>query len=112
MDIFGIRYDGTVKYVSDDIDYVSSSVGYSYRQNTDIKNEVESWTNIVWVDTSADSSHGIHWNYAVGLKTDGTVVSTGDGKYYTTEKNAYGDGYHGESHTGGNYNDVSSWKLW
>ena len=109
---FGIRYDGTVKYVSDDIDYVSSSVGYSYRQNTDIKNEVESWTNIVWVDTSADSRFDIHWNYAVGLKTDGTVVSTGDGKYYTTEKNAYGDGYHGVSHSGGTYNDVSTWKLW
>lgn len=109
---FGIRYDGTVKYVSDDIDYVSSGVGYSYRQNTDIKSEVESWTNIVWVDTSADSRFDIHWNYAVGLKTDGTVVSTGDGTYYTAEKNTYGDGYHGKSHSGGIYNDVSTWALW
>ena len=109
---FGIRYDGTVKYVSDDIEYQSEGVGYSYAENTEIKSEVESWTNIVWVDTSADSRFNIHWNYAVGLKTDGTVVSTGDGKYYTTEENAYGSGYHGVSHTGGNYNDVSSWKLW
>ena len=109
---FGIRYDGTVKYVSDDVDDVSSGVGYSYRQNTDIKSEVESWTNIVWVDTSAISRIDIHWNYAVGLKTDGTVVSTGDGTYYTTEKKTYGDGYYKKYHSGGIYNDVSTWALW
>jgi hypothetical protein len=107
---FGVRYDGTIKYVSDDI-YYESEIGYVYSQNADIKSEVESWTNIVWVDTSADSDFDIHWNYAVGLKTDGTVVSTGDGTYYTTEKNVLGD-YHGVVHTGGNYNEVSSWKLW
>lgn len=102
---FGIRYDGTVKYVSDDI-----SVD-SYDQNADIKSEVEAWENIVWVDTSEDYAYA-HWNYAVGLKTDGTVVSTGDGEFYRTEKNANGNGYHGVLHSGGTYNDVSAWKLW
>jgi len=109
---FGIRYDGTVEYISDDIDYQSESIGYSYNQNTDLKNEVESWTDIAWIDTSADSRFNIHWVYAVGLKADGTVVSTGNGTYYTTEENTYGNGYHGVSHSGGTYNDVSSWKLW
>ena len=73
---------------------------------------MESWTNIVWVDTSAISRIDIHWNYAVGLKTDGTVVSTGDGTYYTTEKKTYGDGYYKKYHSGGIYNDVSTWALW
>ena len=109
---FGIRYDGAVKYVSDDISYQSKGVGYSYDQHSALRSEVDSWTDIIWVDGSAYSGFNINWVYAVGLKSDGTVVATGDGTYYTTEENSYGNGYHDVSHSGGSYNNVSSWKLW
>lgn len=109
---FGIRYDGTVKYISDDITYESKDSGYSYDQHSSLMSEVESWTDIIWVDGSSDSRFNINWVYAVGLKTDGAVIATGDGTYYTTEKDAYGNGYHGVSHSDGNYNNVSAWKLW
>lgn len=109
---FGIRYDGTMKYISDDITYESKDSGYSYDRHSSLMSEVESWTDIIWVDGSSDSRFNINWVYAVGLKTDGTVIATGDGTYYTTEKDAYGDGYHGVSHSDGSYNNVSAWKLW
>ena len=108
----GIRYDGTIKYVSDDIEYESSSTGYTYNQNSNLKSELESWTDIIWIDSAMDSRFNIDWKYAVGLKSDGTVCSTGNGTYYTTEENSYGSGYHGVYHSNGNYNNVSSWKLW
>jgi len=72
---------------------------------------VESWKNIVWIDGAADGSLGINWTYAVGLKEDGTVVSSGDGDYYTVECNLT-DGYINKYHADGKYNNVSSWKLW
>lgn len=109
---FGIRYDGTMKYISDDITYESKDSGYSYDRHSSLMSEVESWTDIIWVDGSSDSQFNINWVYAVGLKTDGTVIATGNGTYYTTEKDAYGDGYHGVSHSDGSYNNVSAWKLW
>ena len=108
----GIRYDGTVKYVSNNIVYLSGSKEMSYKRNEHIKNKVESWTNIVWVDSSRYSKYSTTYDYVVGLKADGTVTSTGDGTYYVTEKSTYGDGYYAKSCSGGTYHNVSSWKLW
>ena len=84
--IVGMRYDGTLM------------------ARGSWASEIIAWSDIVWVDVSAD--------HAVGVKSDGTVVSAGSGKYTTTEKDAYGDGYHDEYHSGGTYHIVSDWKLW
>ena len=110
----GIRYDGTARYVSDHFEYRSDG-NYSYIQHIDdVKKDVESWEDIVWTDVAVeylDTADGA-WVYAVGLRADGTVASSGDGTYYESVKSEYGDNYYDKERTGGTYKDVSDWKLW
>lgn len=117
--IIGIRYDGTVNYVSTDIYYHEgySSNSYEFNAHETLNNEIESWNDIVFISAASLASRYARdsandWAYAIGIKYDGTAVSTGDGRYYTTEENAYGSGYHDVSHDGGTYHVVSDWKLW
>lgn len=117
--IIGIRIDGTVEYVSTDIYYYSgySAEEYKYDAHSTLDAELSSWEDIICISSASlasefarDSANG--WAFAIGIKTDGTAISTGDGTYYTTEKDSYGNGYHDVGHSGGSYNNVSSWKLW
>ena len=115
--IIGIRYDGTVNYVSTDIYYYNpyGSSYYRYNSHETFNNEIEAWSDIVFIsETPFTSVHargrGDDWAYAIGIKYDGTAVSTGDGRYYTYEE--YGEDYRAVSHDGGTYHVVSDWKLW
>ena len=97
--LIGIRYDGKTECCGE--------------EDLSFAEQVRGWGDIVAVDTIvvglpfSDSS----WRYALGIRADGTVVSTGNGEYYTVE-NSYGDDYHEEEHTDGTYQDVSKWDLW
>ena len=114
--LIGIRYDGTAKYVSTEVEYLSNSYSdskYRYDDNSEIKNAVETWTDIVWITGAKTPQYGddLTWVYAVGIKSDGSVVSTGNGEYYTTEEDSRGD-YYDKYHSGGTYHLISDWKLW
>jgi hypothetical protein len=85
--IIGIRYDGTVNYVSTDISYSTYSSSYTYTSYDSAAQELASWSDIVCISAPYDS------NFVIGVKSDGTVVS-----YVTYSK--------------GGYYKVSDWKLW
>jgi len=111
--IIGIKYDGSVKYVSTDIYYENKNMHYAPHSIT--REELESWKDIVMISSTSLSRYEIGelqgWAYAIGVKSNGMAVSTGEGVYYTSEKDSFGK-YQNVRHDGGSYNDVANWKLW
>ena len=115
--IYGIRYDGTVCYVSTDIYLHDLTYVYDWRQG--FTQEVEAWIDIVCIASETshyanDENEDYAWGYAIGVTYDGAVVSTGNGTYYETvwHGSTIADGYSVVEHSGGFYHDVSDWKLW
>ena len=103
--VYGIRYDGTAEYVSTDIRYNAEKEKYVFSANRDIAKQVKGWTDIV--DVIPCVSH------AVGVRSDGTLVSAGSGDYLSKEYIAPdSDAYTFVKTHGGVYTDVSEWTLW
>ena len=97
INIVGIRYDGTIKATGK------------------LAAEIETWKDVIWVESASDyliDASASAWYYSVGVKSDGAVVSTGNGEYYWFTWYNNGDGGYHKKHTDGTYNDVSHWKLW
>lgn len=103
--IFGIAYDGTVRYTSCDVKYNAAKERYVFNSHSDVEKQAEEWTDIV--DVISCTSH------AVGVKADGTLVSAGGGEYLVKKEGQNGSGlFTYEKRTDGSYTEVSSWKLW
>lgn len=99
--LIGIRYDGKTECWG--------------VEDSSFAEQVKGWDDIVAVDTIAIRlpNSDSRWRYALGIRADGTVVSTGYGEYYTVEENSYISGdYYDEKHNDGTYQNVSKWDLW
>lgn len=125
---WGIRYDGTIKYLNP---YMYLFKGIDYDDERRLYNslgsymESDSWNDIVFVSSVYHvTNEGDKWIYAIGIKLDGTVVSTGNGKYYIKEIKKKETVYSGDmvitipletdyiAKQDGTYHNVSDWNLW
>ena len=101
--IYGIRFNGSVNYVSCDVTYDSEKRRYVYSAHSDFAETVSGWTDAVDV-----ISCGTH---AIGVFADGTVRGVGDGTYLETRKSLSGATDYLRK-TDGEYLNVDSWKRW
>lgn len=90
--LIGITHDGRVEAYSDGVQAYAS------------------WTDIVAVQSFSG-----YYSFSVGVKADGTMVTTSDGTYAISVKVTGGNGktnYVDKEQTGGTYCNVSDWDLW
>lgn len=129
--IIGITDEGQVKYVSRDIywqknNYSGSDSEWLFENHSTLASELDSWNDIVCVFPSPENLYSRYarddsddWAYVIGIKSDGTAVSTGKGEYYTSRE-VVSETWDGKKdykwvddyHDDGTYNDVTTWKLW
>lgn len=103
--VVGIKYDGTIVYQSlQAMEDAEDDKKYVLKDYPELKAQLETWEDIVYLD--ADDN-----NHALGLHSDGTVISLGTGKYSYYKKNTVGKSVL-VSYGDGTYDVVSDWKLW
>lgn len=102
--IIGMRYDGSIEYVSADIRVKDSTCSYNTRRDCD--DEVSSWEDVVYI-VSYDSPEAPH---VIGVLSDGSTVYYGNGKYHRSGSN--NGKYYENWYYNGTYHIVSGWKLW
>lgn len=101
--IYGIRFNGSVRYVSCDVSYNSVKRKYVYDGHADFAAAVSGWSNMVDV-----ISCGTH---AIGVCEDGTLRAIGDGTYLERRDSLSGaTDYLRKSN--GEYLNVAGWDLW
>ena len=94
--LIGITHRGTIEcYDEDDADLAG-------------------WTDIVSIQFFRDGSgYGSCYDFAVGVRADGTVVTTSDGTYTKSEETSKNSGkYYKKEYTNGTYHLVDDWDLW
>ena len=101
--IYGIRFNGTARYISCDVSFDTAKRTFLYNEHEDFAAQVSRWTDIVDV-----ISCGTH---AVGIRADGTLSAVGDGSYLESRVGTSGatDYIRRE---GGTYLNVDTWHLW
>lgn len=75
LGVFGLKSDGTVVHTLEDYIYGSS---WNSDASKKIIADIESWEDIVQIETGSFFKSFSVYGHIVGLKSDGTVVATGD----------------------------------
>ena len=101
--IYGIRFNGTVRYVSCDIAYTSASKDFYYDTHSDFSAAVSQWADVVDV-----ISCGTH---AIAVTANGRLKAVGDGTYRESRVGSSGATDY-IRRTGGTYLNVDDWQLW
>ena len=101
--VYGIRFNGTVRYISCDVSYAADKRKFTYDTHADFAAAVSQWTDIV--DVISCTTH------AIGVKADGTLKAVGDGTYLESRIGSSGATDY-IRRTGGEYLNVEDWKLW
>ena len=101
--IYGIRFNGSVRYVSCDVSYHSGKRKYVYDSHADFAAAVSGWGDMVDV-----ISCGTH---AVAVMADGTLRALGSGTYLESRPGNSGATDYLRK-TDGEYLNVEDWDLW
>ena len=101
--IYGIRFNGTVRYVSCDIAYTSASKDFYYDRHPDFSDTVSQWEDVVDV-----ISCGTH---AIAVTANGRLKAVGDGTYLESRIGSSGATDY-IRRTDGTYLNVDDWQLW
>lgn len=101
--IYGIRFNGSVRYVSCDVSYHSGKRKYVYDGHADFAAAVSGWSDMVDV-----ISCGTH---AIGVCEDGTLRAIGDGTYLERRDSLSGATDYLRKNNG-EYLNVAGWDLW
>ena len=101
--IYGIRFNGGVRYISCDISYDAALRKFTYNEHRDVAASVARWTDVAEVISCV--------THAVAVRYDGSLKAVGHGTYLEGRSNLSGaTDYIRRSN--GRYLDVEGWRLW
>ena len=101
--IYGVRFNGGVRYISCDISYDSSLRKFTYNEHRDVASAVSRWTDVAEVIPCV--------THAVAVRYDGSLRAVGHGTYLVGRSNLSGATDYIRKDDG-RYLDVEGWKLW
>lgn len=101
--IYGIRFNGDVRYISCDISYLPKTRHFTYDEHRDVAAAVARWTDVAEVIPCV--------THTVAVRYDGALLAAGHGTYLEG-RSALSGATDYIRRNGGRYLDVDGWKLW